>query len=157
MDKFDYNLVLMHIPNFQHIGDFLTIRNMMLGIAPEIRTLIASRIDGRIQLPVITFLRKRFNVENVDLITEPGINRILAEQLNNNLIESIFSRLLISVEKHNSVGAAIVGHYDCAGNIADREEQIQHIKESIKLIRQRFIELEIIGLWIDEFWEVNEI
>ena len=51
MDKFDYNLVLMHMPNFQHIGDFLTVRNMMLGIAPEIRTLIASRIDGRIQLP----------------------------------------------------------------------------------------------------------
>ena len=51
MDKFDYNLVLMHIPGFQHIGDFLTVRNMMIGIAPEIRTLIASRIDGTIQLP----------------------------------------------------------------------------------------------------------
>ena len=51
MDKFDFNLVLMHIPGFQHIGDFLTVRNMMLGIAPEIRTLIASRIDGKIQLP----------------------------------------------------------------------------------------------------------
>jgi len=41
----------MRLPNFQHIGDFLTVRNMMLGIAPEIRTLIASRIDGKIQLP----------------------------------------------------------------------------------------------------------
>ena len=51
MDKFDYNLILMHIPGFQHIGDFLTVRNMMIGIAPEVRTLIASRIDGRIQLP----------------------------------------------------------------------------------------------------------
>ncbi len=51
MDKFDYNLVLMHIPGFQHIGDFLTVRNMMRGIAPEIRTLIASRIDGTVQLP----------------------------------------------------------------------------------------------------------
>ena len=51
MDKFDYNLVLMHMPNFQHIGDFLTVRNMMLGIAPEIRTLIASVIDSKLQLP----------------------------------------------------------------------------------------------------------
>ena len=51
MDKFDYNLVLMHMPGFQHIGDFLTVRNMMIGTAPEIRTLIASRIDGTVRLP----------------------------------------------------------------------------------------------------------
>jgi len=51
MDKFDYNLVLMHMPGFQHIGDFLTVRNMMIGIAPEIRIFIASAIDGTIQLP----------------------------------------------------------------------------------------------------------
>jgi len=51
MNKFDYNLVLMHIPGFQHIGDFLTVRNMMAGTAPEIRTLIASQIDGAVQLP----------------------------------------------------------------------------------------------------------
>jgi len=37
MYKFDYNLVLMHVPGFQSIGDFLTVRNMMIGIAPEIR------------------------------------------------------------------------------------------------------------------------
>ena len=51
MDKFEYNLVLMHLPNFQHIGDFLTVRNMMLGIAPEIRILVASQIDGTVRLP----------------------------------------------------------------------------------------------------------
>lgn len=51
MAKFAYNLVLLHLPDFQHIGDFLTVRNMMLGIAPEIRTLIASRINGVFQLP----------------------------------------------------------------------------------------------------------
>jgi hypothetical protein len=51
MDKFDYNLVLMHMPDFQHIGDFLTVRNMMIGMAPEIRTFIASVIDGTVQLP----------------------------------------------------------------------------------------------------------
>jgi hypothetical protein len=51
MHKFEYNLVLMHMPGFQHLGDFLTVRNMMIGIAPEIRTLIASRINGSLQLP----------------------------------------------------------------------------------------------------------
>ena len=51
MDKYDYNLVLMHIPSFQHIGDFLTVGNMMVGMAPNIRTLIVSQIDGKIRLP----------------------------------------------------------------------------------------------------------
>lgn len=46
MHKYEYNLVIMHTPGFQHLADFLTVRNMMLGIAPEIRVLIASYIDG---------------------------------------------------------------------------------------------------------------
>jgi len=39
------------VPNFQHIGDFLTVGNMMVGMAPEIRTLVVSIIDGTAQLP----------------------------------------------------------------------------------------------------------
>ncbi len=114
-------------------------------------------MDGRIQLPVIKYLQKRFSAKYVDLITEPGVNRILAEQQDVNLIESILTRLSISVEKHNSIGAAVVGHYDCAGNPTSKEEQFLQIEKSIRLIRQQYIELEIIGLWIDEKWKVNEI
>lgn len=51
MNEFDYNLVLMHMPGFQHIGDFMTVRNMMMGMAPEIRIIIASRVDGTVRLP----------------------------------------------------------------------------------------------------------
>ncbi len=51
MSDIKYNLVLMHMPNFQHIGDFLTIRNILIGIAPEIRTIIASLINNKVQLP----------------------------------------------------------------------------------------------------------
>jgi len=36
-------------------------------------------IDGRIQLPVIEYLKIRFNVEYVDTITEAGPNLILSE------------------------------------------------------------------------------
>jgi len=114
-------------------------------------------MDGRTQLPVITYLQKRFNTKYVDSITEPVPNLILAKQQDMNLIESILTRLKISVEKHKSVGVAVVGHYDCAGNPAKKEEQIKHIEESLRLIRQQYKELEIIGLWVDENWEVNEV
>ena len=55
------------------------------------------------------------------------------------------------------VGVAVVGHYDCAGNTAMKDEQILHIEESVKFICQRYKELEIIGLWVDENWKVHEI
>ena len=32
--------------------------------------------DGRVQLPVISYLQKRFNVQYVDSITEPGPNQM---------------------------------------------------------------------------------
>jgi len=51
MNDIEYNLVLMHVPNYQHVGDFMTVRNMMMGVAPQIRTIIASYVDGAIQLP----------------------------------------------------------------------------------------------------------
>ncbi len=114
-------------------------------------------MDGRIQLPVITYLQKRFNTKYVDSITEPGPNLVLSKQSDSYLVESILTRLKISIEKHNSVSVAIVGHHDCAGNPAKKDEQIQHIKESIRHIRKQYEDLEIIGLWVDENWEVQEI
>ena len=114
-------------------------------------------MDGRIQLPVITYLQKRFNAKYVDSITEPGPNLILSEKTDSNLVESILTRLKISVEKHKSVGVAIVGHYDCAGNPTSEEIQYEHTQDSVNFIRKKYNQLEIIGLWVDENWKVSEI
>ena len=84
-------------------------------------------MDGRIQLPVIEYLQKRFNTKYVDSITEPGPNLILSKQTDSYLVESILTRLKISVEKHKSVGVAIVGHHDCAGNPAKKEIGRAHV------------------------------
>ena len=114
-------------------------------------------MDGRVQLPVIHHLQKRFDAEYIDSITEPGPNLILSEQKNPDMVNAIIKRINISIEKHNSSAIAVVGHYDCAGNPAPKEEQIQHIKDSIKLLKIHFKKPEIIGLWVDENWEVNEV
>lgn len=37
-----YNLVLVHTPEKQDVADFLTIRNMMLGAAPDIRVIVVT-------------------------------------------------------------------------------------------------------------------
>ena len=114
-------------------------------------------MDGRTQLPVIKYLQKRFNVEHVDSINEPGPNLILTEEKDTALIRSIFDRLKISIENHNSVGVAIVGHHDCAGNPAPKEEQIEQVRKAIQTVRKEYERIEIIGLWVDENWEVREV
>ena len=114
-------------------------------------------MDGRVQLPVIHFLLKRFSVKHVDLITEPGPNLILAEQTSQNMVNSIIHRIDISIQKHKSKGIAIVGHHDCAGNPADEAKQIIHIKKAVKFLKKQYRDIEIIGLWVDEGLDVNEI
>jgi len=114
-------------------------------------------MDGRIQLPVIKYLQKRFDAEYVDLISEAAINLVLSQQQDSRLTESIMEKIRISVEVHGSVSIAIVGHHDCAKNPTSRKVQYQHTKDSINFIRRKYNQLEIIGLWIDENWKVTEI
>lgn len=114
-------------------------------------------MDGRAQLPVIEYLQQRFGVDYVDSITEPGPNKILAEQTDSHLLDSIFQRLQISVQHHHSVGLAVVGHADCAGNPATEQEQAIHTRRAVEYLKGKYGDLEIIGLWVDASWNVLEL
>ena len=114
-------------------------------------------MDGRVQVPVISFMQKRFDAPYVDSITEPGPNFILAEQRDFSLLQSIDSRLKISVEKHKSEAIAIVGHHDCAGNPTSEDEQKIQVRKSKAILEYRYPELPIYGLWLDENFDVHEV
>ena len=114
-------------------------------------------MDGRVQLPVIEYLRKRFGVAYVDSVTEPGPNAILAGGADRQAVESIGRRVRISVEHHRSVGIAVVGHHDCAGNPAAPERQREQTLAAVGYLRGQFPGVPVIGLWVNEAWEVSEI
>lgn len=114
-------------------------------------------MDGRIQEPVIAYLKTRYHKKYVDAITEPGPNRILAEGKESGLIDSVFRRLRISVEHHKSDLIAISGHADCAGNPAAKEAQMDHIQRASDVIRERYPDIRIVKLWVNSAWEVEEI
>jgi hypothetical protein len=114
-------------------------------------------MDGRIQIPVVEYMKSTYAVDYIDMITEPGPNKILSENTDSALIESIKRRVAISVEVHDSKLIAIVGHYDCAGNPADKETQLRHILSSIITIESWEFEVQIIGLWVDKNWRVATI
>lgn len=114
-------------------------------------------MDGRTQVPVNDFMRRRFGAAYVDTITEPGPIRILAGQEDARLVESVLHRINISVEKHGSRAICVVGHHDCAGNPVDKTVQLDQVRQSIEMLRGRYPEVEIIGLWVDDQWVVEEV
>lgn len=36
-------------------------------------------IDGRVQIPVINWMKENFDLDYVDLITEPGMDKVLSQ------------------------------------------------------------------------------
>jgi len=114
-------------------------------------------MDGRVQLPVLDYLMERFGVPYVDMITEPGPNGILHRQDDETLVASILRRIDVSVDKHHTVGIAVIGHYDCAGNPGDKDHQNIDTRGAVRFLRTKYPETLVIGLWIDETWTVEEI
>jgi carbonic anhydrase len=113
-------------------------------------------MDGRVQIPANEWLKKKFKVDYVDTITEPGPNKILADNTDKTTVDSIKRRVAISVNKHGSKYIAILGHYDCAGNPVEKEQQLAHIRRAIKTINSWGFPVQTIGLWVDENWRVSE-
>ena len=118
---------------------------------------VVNCMDGRVQIPVINYLKERFNAQYVDSITEPGPNYILAEETDFSLLQSLQTRLDISVNKHDSRAIAVAGHHDCAGNPRPKEDQLRHIAKSKKWLKNKYPQTEVIGLWVNENWEVQEV
>ena len=114
-------------------------------------------IDGRVQIPVIDWLRRQCGVDYVDMITEPGPERLLAEAKDLTACASIRRRLEISINRHSSSLVAIAGHHDCAGNPADKETQLEQILTAIRTVESWKYKIEVIGLRVDENWEVREV
>ena len=116
-----------------------------------------SCMDGRIQLPVINYLKAKFGIDFVDIITELGPNKQLSEGTDLQAIERIKRCLAISMEKHGSKFVILSAHHDCAGNPEEKEIQLKQLLSSIELIKSWNLDVKIIGLWIDEQWKANEI
>jgi hypothetical protein len=118
---------------------------------------VVNCMDGRTQLPVIEYLKQRFNTDFVDSVTEPGPNLIVAERTPPHLFDSIIARLRISTGRHRSKAIALVGHHDCAGNPSNYRSQLAQLSKGIAVLKAEFPDAEIVALWVDEAWAVHEV
>ena len=111
-------------------------------------------MDGRIQIPLTNWIKENFSVDYVDTITEPGIDKLVAD---NTDLESIKIKVGISINKHESELIVVSGHYDCAGNPVSNEEHITQIKKGIEVISSWNLGVKIVGVWVDDTWKINTV
>ena len=114
-------------------------------------------MDGRVQLPVINYLKDRFKAEYIDSVTEAGPVLYLAEKTDSQQVKSILQRIDISINNHKSKGIAVVAHHDCAGNPVDDQTQISQLGQAINFLAGRYANVEITGLWVGSDFSVTEI
>ena len=111
-------------------------------------------MDGRVQLPVLTWIKSNYPVDFGDVITEAGIDGVLARQDD---IGEIFRSIAISVNINKSTRLFIVGHFDCRGNPVDQQIHQVQVREAVRRLKPYWPRQEISGLWINNTWNVELI
>ena len=111
-------------------------------------------MDGRAQMPVIQWIQREYGLDYIDMITEAGMDGVLAED---DVEAGIIEKINISLDKHNSEMIFIVGHFDCAGNPVDNATHKKNICSAVDELKSQIDHYNIVGLWVSEKWKVKKI
>lgn len=118
---------------------------------------VVNCIDGRVQYPVMDYLKRNYNIEFFDAANEAGPIKILTERTEKCRLYSLKEQIMTSLEEHESRFIAVVGHHDCTDNPVDRPEQEAQIEHTLEYLRKAFgSEITYLGLFVNERWEVEE-
>ena len=114
-------------------------------------------IDGRTQEPVIDFMKHKYGIDGVDMVTFPGVDGIISSSGISDVNALIRKAVSISIEKHGSRIIAVVGHFDCAGNPGNREHHYAHIGKAVQQVSSWNFKVEIVGLYVNDKRQIEEV
>ncbi len=104
-------------------------------------------MDGRVQEPVIKYMKKKYRVKYVDIITGPGILKYFAGK-NASALKRIKNSVMVSTKKHGSKIIVITGHPGCAGNPVGKKQQEKQLEKAVDKVKSWKTGASIIkGLW----------
>ncbi len=109
-------------------------------------------MDGRVQLPVLQWIKENYPVDFVDVITEAGMDGVLSQHED---ISEILRSINISVHVNKSQRIFIVGHYDCRGNAVEESVHREQIAQALRRLKGHYPTYEIHGLWVNAHWQVE--
>ena len=113
--------------------------------------------DGRVQYPVMDYLKKHFDIEFFDSANEAGPLRTLTMKNDKCRLITLKEQIRTSLEDHGSKFIALVGHHDCNDNPGDRAFQENQLDESLDYLQRSFgTTITYVGLYVNEKWEVEE-
>ncbi len=115
------------------------------------RAVCLNCIDGRVQLPVINWIKNNYDIDHVDMITEPGMDAYVAD--NENSVECIIRNIQVSIEKNKSSMIVLAGHDDCKGNPVSEAAHKGHIRSGMSRLKEDFSKVTVLGLWINKSGE----
>ena len=118
----------------------------------ETRATCLNCMDGRVQLPVLTWIKANYPVDYVDVITEAGMDGVLSKQED---ISEVLRSIKVSVNLNKSTRLFIVGHYDCRGNPVDEHFHREEIVNAVKRLKPLWPSQEVVGLWVNAQWQVE--
>ncbi|KAL0233720.1 hypothetical protein PCE1_002227 [Barthelona sp. PCE] len=148
---FDARIRGMYLDNNLHVHE--------VDVVYPVRAMYSTCIncmDGRTQGNCEMFIRHRDNVDFVDIVTEAGPVKIMAEQKPENLVERIKERVNLSIDKHGSRNIYIIAHHGCAGNPVAEDIQKRELRTAVNNAHRMFSDVKITGLWVCSNWWVEE-
>ena len=113
-------------------------------------------IDGRVQRPVTDWVKLHLNVDYVDLITEPGPDKVFS-QGPAAIMQDMMRKVAFSVQHHFSKIVVLTGHDTCAANGVSREEHIEQILDGSERILEFRLNVRVIGLFVGEFGSIDVV
>ena len=121
----------------------------------QTRAVCLNCMDGRAQLPVIHWIKDNHNIDHVDMITEPGMDGLIADQ--GRSIEDIKAKVNISIERNSASMIFVAAHHDCRGNPVSDAEHKEQIRLSVERLKSDFPEMPVAGIWIDESFSAQPL
>lgn len=130
-------------------------------MAPESRplrfALAITCLDGRVQRPVVDYLRRKYGVDYVDLITEPGPERALTDPTRHLVQAAIQRNARFSVGGHAAELVAVAAHDDCLGNKADTGTRLAQLRAAQEVVTSWELGVDVVALWVYMDGRVEEV
>ncbi len=112
-------------------------------------------MDGRVQEPVISWIKNNFKVDFVDMITEPGMDGYLADSKSD--VSRIQKKVNIALNRKGSINTVfVVGHYDCLGNPVGDKTHKEQIDIAVEKVKAWKLDAIVVGLWVSANWVVEK-
>jgi hypothetical protein len=123
---------------------------------PERFAVLLNCIDGRTQRPLIEWVRRELGVEHVDIVTEPGVDGVLASG-DTAALDALLHKACVSRLAHGATTLVIAGHHDCAANPGDASSHARDLLLAADAVQRALPELPVRSVYVDASWSVDEL